>query len=106
MAYQVGPSCYGDAIAAVHAIASSQVGTVVVHGGSAYVADATAVTATSISYTLQPIAGGASISYVASVSPQPCGLLDWQDGLMLGWAVAAAWIAVAAVMLIRRGVHE
>ena len=106
MAYQVGSSCYDTAAAAVSAIASAQVGAVVVHGGTAYVVDASAHTGASVTYSLQPLAGGASISYTAAVTPQPCGLMDWQDGLTLGWAVAAAWIATAVVLHLRKAVHE
>lgn len=106
MAFQVGPFCYGDAVAAVQAIASAQVGTVVVHGGAAYVVDAASVTGESITYSLQPVAGGSALTATVAVTPQPCGLLDWQDGLALGWGVAVAWIAVAAIMVARRGVHE
>ena len=106
MAFQVGSACYGDAQGAVAAIASSQVGAVVSHGQAAYVVNASEVSESSITYTLSPVAGGAAITMVASVSPQPCGLLDWQDGLYLGWGIAAAWIFTAAIMFLRRGAHE
>lgn len=111
MAYQVGASCYSDASAAVAAIASSQVGTLVQHGGAAYVVDATSSDAASITYRLQPVAPllllpTRTIELTASVTPQPCGLLDWQDGLALGWSVAAAWIATAVVLHLRKAVHE
>lgn len=106
MAFQVGSACYDTAPAAVSAIASAQVGTVVVHGGAAYVIDASSSTGASITYSLQPVAGGAPISYTAAVTPQPCGLMDWQDGLTLGWGVAAAWIATAVVLHLRKVVHE
>ncbi|HYP84396.1 hypothetical protein [Variovorax sp.] len=106
MAFQVGSACYSDAQGAAAAIASAQVGTVVAHGGAAYVVDASAVSGTSITYTLTPVSGGTAITLAAPVSVQPCGLLDWQDGMVLGWGVAGVWLAVAAVMVIRRGVHE
>lgn len=106
MAYQVGPFCYSDAATAVGAIASSAVGTIVQHGGAAYVVDASSHTGASITYQFTPLSGGGSFTLVAPVTPQACGLLDWQDGLNLGWGVAAAWIAVAVVMSLRRAVHE
>lgn len=106
MAYQVGSTCYGAATDAVSAIASAQAGAVVVHGGATYVVNATALTASSITYTLQPLAGGAAITSTVSVTPQPCGLLQWEDGLVLGWGVAAAWIAAAVVMNLRRAAHD
>lgn len=106
MAFQVGSACYSDALGAVAAIASGQIGAVVVHGGTAYVINASAIAEDSITYTLGPVGGGTAITVVAPVNPQPCGLLDWQDGLVLGWSIAAAWIATAVVMFLRRGVHE
>lgn len=106
MGFQVGPSCYGNAVAAVQAAASSQVGAIVVHGGAAYVVDAGTATESSITYSLQPVGGGATIAVTAQVTPQPCGLLDWQDGLVLGWGIAAVWIAAAVVMVARRGAQE
>ncbi|MDO8699118.1 MAG: hypothetical protein Q7J75_01610 [Rhodoferax sp.] len=106
MAYQVGPFCYASALDAVAAMASSQVGAVVVKGSVAYVVDVGSYTASSITYALRPVDGGAVISSTTAVAPLPCGLLDWQDGLALGWGVALVWLAVAAVMFVRRGMHE
>lgn len=106
MAYQVGTTCYGSAEQALSASASSQVGGVVVHGGAAYVVDVAGVTAASITYRLTPVAGGAALQSVVQVTPQPCGLLEWQDGLSLGWGVATAWIVTAAVMYLRKAAHQ
>lgn len=102
MAYQVGSTCYSSAQAALSATASSQVGAVVMHGGSAFVVDASQVGASSITYRLNPVGGGTAISSVVSVTPQPCGLLTAEDGALLGWSIAAAWIAVAVVMNLRK----
>lgn len=106
MSYQVGSTCYGSAEQALSATASSQVGAVVVHGGAAYVVDVAGITASSITYLLNPIGGGVPVQSVVSVSPQPCGLLQWDDGLLLGWGVATAWILTAAVMFLRKAAHQ
>lgn len=106
MGFQVGTTCYGSASDALAAAASSQVGGVVVHGGSVHVVGVDAVASTSITYSLTPIAGGPPISSVVHLTPQPCGLLEWQDGLSLGWGVATAWILTAAVMHLRRAAHQ
>ena len=106
MAFQVGTTCYGSAEHALSATASSQVGGVVVHAGAAYVVDVAGITAASITYRLNPVAGGSPIQSIVQVTPQPCGLLEWQDGLSLGWGVATAWIITAAVMHLRRAAHQ
>lgn len=106
MAYQVGSTCYSDASAALSAMASAQAGAVVVHGGAAYVVDASSVTTSSITYTLLPVAGGSPIASTVALTPLPCGLLDWQDGLSLGWGVATAWVLTAAVMHLRKAAHQ
>lgn len=106
MGYQVGSTCYSDAPAALSAMASAQAGAVVVHGGAAYVVDASSVTNSSITYTLRPVAGGSSIASTVSLTPLPCGLLEWHDGLTLGWGVATAWVLTAAVMHLRRAAHQ
>lgn len=106
MGYQVGATCYGSADDALSAAASSQVGGVVVHGGAAYVVGVDAVASTSVTYRLAPVAGGQVIQSTVQLAPQPCGLLEWQDGLSLGWGVAAAWILTAAVMHLRKAAHQ
>ena len=106
MAFQVGSTCYGSAQDALLSVASSQVGGVVNHGGAVYVVGVDAVASNSITYRLTPVAGGATIQNVVQLTPQPCGLLDWTDGLTLGWAVASAWIVTAAVMHLRRAAHQ
>lgn len=106
MGYQVGTTCYGSATDALSAAASSQVGGVVVHGGASYVVGVDSVASTSITYRLTPLMGGQPVQSVVQLSPQPCGLLEWQDGLSLGWGVAAAWIVTAAVMHLRRAANQ
>lgn len=106
MSFQVGTTCYSGAAQALSAAASGQVGAVVVHGGAAYVVGVDAVAADSITYRFTPAAGGQVLQAVVQVTPQPCGLLDWQDGLSLGWGVATAWIVTAAVMYMRKAAHQ
>lgn len=105
MAFQVGSTCYTTAQQALAASASNQVGAVVQHGGKAYIV-APSVAGDGLSYLLSPVDGGATIQTVVQLQPMPCGLLQAADGLVIGWGVAAVWLAVAAVMFMRRGVHS
>jgi len=105
-AFQVGTTCYPSALAAAYASASSQIGQVLQLGNSLYVVDLQAASDTSITYKLESLDTTASIVKTVSYTPTPCGLLDTADGLALGGAVAVAWIATAAINILRRGVHE
>lgn len=101
---QVDGNCYSE-LAAVQAMAAREVGRLVVIGAKTYVVDVGAVTPTTITYNFADTTSTATFSKLVTVTPQPCGLLDTVDGLVIGWAIAAAWLATAAVLFIRRGVH-
>lgn len=104
MGYQVGGSCFGDAATAAAVSASSQAGAVVVVGSAAYGVEVSGVSGASISYALHPVGGGSSLSLSVPFNAQPCGLLEWSDGLALGWAVAGVWLATFAVLMLRKAV--
>lgn len=99
--FQVGAACYSTPTAALQAIASSQTGSIVQHGGAGYIATAMG-TDSGILYTFQPLAGGPAISQAVAFSPEPCGLLTAADGLQMAWLIIGAWVAAFAVMFIAR----
>ena len=100
MSFQVDHYCYSDEAAAASAIAARVVGQLVDLGGTPHVV-AASVDGVSITYTLTPVSGGATVTYTQAADLQPCGLVDWQDASLLAWGVATAWIATAAVMWLR-----
>lgn len=106
MSYQYNANCYPDQLSANRAIASDNVGRVVVIGTASYSMDVESITSNSIRYKLQDLNSSAFISKTVSVNPIECQLFDTADGLMIGWGIAAAWIATAAVIYIRKGIHE
>jgi hypothetical protein len=106
VAFQVGSTCYGSASAAASAASSVQAGAVVPLGSSLYVVEVAAVSDTSITYRFQDVASAATITKVSSFTPAPCGLLDAADGLAVGWAIAAVWLATAGVLFLRKGIHS
>jgi len=105
MSYQVGAFCYSTSSAAASAAASSVAGSVVSAGGVSYVIDVSSVSGSSITYLFQDIASASSFTKTSAFTAQSCGLLDVQDGLAMGWGVAAAWLFVAGVLFLRRGVN-
>lgn len=106
MSYQYNANCYSDQLSAARAIASDNVGRVVVIGTTSYSMDVESITSNSISYKLQDLNSSAFISKTVSVNPVECQLFDTADGLMIGWGIAAAWLATAAVLFLRKGIHE
>lgn len=102
MGYQVASACYSTATQAAQASASAQVGAVVSHGGSVYVIDVAQAGESSITYNLQPLAGGVSLQSTVAYTAQPCGLLQAADGLAIGWAIAGAWIGAYALLFLTR----
>lgn len=105
MGYQVGFSCYGSDLAATQAIAAGEVGKVVEAGSVVYVVDASVTVAGSITYTLNPLGGGTALVSTHAVEIQPCGLIEWEDALTIGWAIATAWIVTFAVLQLRKAAH-
>ena len=103
---QVGSTCYSSDAAAVAAIASAEVGKVVPAGATVYVVDAAPASDASITYTLNPIGGGTPLVSTVAVVVQPCQMLDWSDGLALGWGVAGVWLATFAVLILRKAAHS
>lgn len=103
--YQFGDACYSTALSAAQAAAASQIGAVVQIGTASYVVDVVTVSPSSITYKFQNVSSTAILIKSASFTPLSCGLLDTSDGLIVGWAIAAAWLVTAAVLHLRRGVQ-
>ncbi|MEZ0202876.1 hypothetical protein [Ideonella sp.] len=98
MSYQVGAACYESPIAAVQAIASSQLGQLLHASGGTYAVDVVAIGDASYTLAFTALDGGPALSAQAvPLTLQPCGLLTWQDGMTLGWLVVGAWATTYAV---------
>jgi len=113
--YQVDSVCYPTAMVAAQAFASGlgggpwSVGSAACSGAYTVSAGGTEGAPTLV-YTLTKLAGTcispSPASYTVAFAPSPCGLLDWEDGLAVGWGIAAAWIAVAVVLFLRKAAHS
>ena len=111
MSFQVGFTCYPTAIAANQVTASSENGSVVQRGNETYVVTLGDITSNSITYiyrstTTNLLGMPTTVSQTFNSNPIPCGLLDTADAILLGSAILVAWVATAAVNVLRRGVHE
>lgn len=111
MSYQVGFTCYSTALAANQVTASAENGSVVQRGSDTYVVTLGNITADSITYifkstTTNVLGTPTTISQTFTSNPVPCGLLDTADAVTLGVGILIAWVATAAVNVLRRGVHE
>ncbi|MCD2514569.1 hypothetical protein [Comamonas endophytica] len=102
MAYQVGNACYSTAQQAAHASASSQAGAVISRGQQTYVVNVVLVEEDTIHYRLEPIGAGVPLMAPIPYNAQPCNLLQAEDGLTIGWMIAAAWIGAYALLFIAR----
>jgi hypothetical protein len=102
MAYQVGSTCYATATEAAQAQASTMVGAIVGQAGTAHTVSATTMDETSITYVLSPVGGGTPITHVAPFTPQPCNMLQMEDGLSIGWMIAGAWIGAYCLLFLAR----
>jgi len=105
MSYQIDNACYDTALQAAQVAASSEVGSIVVLGSTAYVVNAPTITATSITYQLNQIGGPGTISSSNAFTAVPCQLLTVEDGLSMGWLVGSVWVAVFALLFITRGLR-
>lgn len=106
MNYQVGSVCYPTAEAAAAASASSVVGSIVNHGGSAYVVNVDGVTSEFVYYSFTPVIGGVTTYMEFAYTPQPCGMLGADDAITMGWMVGAAWLGAYALMFLGRVVRD
>ncbi len=105
MNYQVGQTCYPTPEAAAAASASSMVGSIVNHGGSAYVVNVDSVTGEFVYYSFTPVIGGVTTYMEFAYTPQPCGLLGASDAIEMGWGIAAIWLGVYGVMFLGRSIR-
>lgn len=103
MSYQHGGQCFATQAEAWASLAAVQAGSVHAAGSALYVLDVSGVSSSGIAYTLHDMLGGGTVSYTVAPAMQPCALLDWSDGLQLGWSVGAVWLLAAAVLFVLRG---
>lgn len=101
--YQVETACYSSTQQAVEAIAAKMTGQVVQVGTDPYRVEATYSAPSSILYQGSQLNGTGTFTRTLSIDPPPCNLPGFEEGLDLGWLVAGVWIAVAAIVILRKG---
>jgi hypothetical protein len=103
MGVQFRGGCYADAEAAAAAMSASELGAVYSAGGSLWAVSASSATASSVTLELTDVLGTAVVTRTLVPPFQPCSLLDWEDGLDLGWGVVGIWVVVAGVLFMALG---
>lgn len=96
--YQVGGTCFNTKTQALSAQASAESGRVLEHSGQAHVVHVLGVSETSVTYSLQPLAGGIATVLEVPQAPQPCQLLTMDDAALIGGAIFLGWITIFGVM--------
>lgn len=96
--YQVGGTCFNTKTQALSAQASAESGRVLEHSGQAHVVHVTGVSDASITYSLQPLAGGMATVLEVPQVPQPCQLLTMADSAQIGGAIFLGWMTIYGVM--------
>jgi len=96
--YQVGGTCFNTKTQALSAQASAESGRVLEHGGQAHVVHVSSVSETSVTYSLQPLAGGSAVVIEVPQSPQPCQLLTMTDVAPIASAIALGWLVIFCIM--------
>ena len=106
MGFQVGTACYSTAQQAAQAAASSQIGAVVSHGGTAHAVELLGIGEGAITYGLRPVGGGAPLQLTSAYVAQPCNLLQVEDGLSMVWMVGGVWIAVYGLVFLAKTIFQ
>jgi hypothetical protein len=102
MSFQHGGQCFSTQVEAWASLAAEQAGSVYSAGSAIFVLDVDAVSASGIAYSLRDMLGSGTVNYVAAPVMQPCALLDFEDGLELGWMVGGIWIIAACILAVAR----
>ena len=102
MAFQLGGACFETVGAAAKAGAAAAVGQVLPAGGSAYVVNAVGASDGSISYTLHELGTSSTVAHTFTPTYPECQLLQAGDAVEMGWGVIAAWVAMWALLVLRR----
>lgn len=103
MPFQVGTECYPSQASALHAYAASATGQIYTSGANVFLVTA-ARSGNAIQWTGTKIAGtGANWTYTQTMTFPECQKLSVEDGVAVGWMIAAVLIAAFAVKFIRKG---
>lgn len=100
--YQVGGTCFITKTQALSAKASAESGKVLEHAGQAHLVHVTGVSEASVTYSLQPLAGGIATVLEVPQEPQPCQLLTMADVSPILGAISLGLLSVYGIMILWR----
>lgn len=102
MAFQYGSGCYVDEASAASAMAASELGATYAAGSAVWSVTGASVSGAAVTFELSDLTTTAVVTKTVSPPFAPCSLLDWEDGLALGWGVGGIWIAAACILALIR----
>lgn len=101
--YQHGAACFPTAKAANSAAAAEQAGSIISTTNGPAVIDLLEVTDNSITYALRYLMPPRDKTITTTtVNPPLCQLLDINDGMSMGWQIAAVWVAAFALKFLSK----
>lgn len=102
MPVQFGGGCYEDNASAASALAAAALGTTYPAGSAVYTVTGAVVSGESVTLELSDLLSSLVVTKTVTPPFAPCSLLDWRDGLELGWGVGLALILTGGCVLMAR----
>lgn len=103
--FQSGSMCYATALEANAATALAYKGSLINLQSGPAIVHAVDSSANVVSLYLTPFGGGPEIEQVIFIDPSACIIPGVEDGVVLGWAVAACFFVAFGVMFLARAMR-
>lgn len=100
--YQHGAACFASKSSANSAAAANEVGKIIQTPSGPAVVDLIELSDNSITYAIRDLTTSQSTIATVSVNPPECQLMSLDDGLSIGWQIAAVWAAAFALKFLAK----
>lgn len=100
--YQHGAACFPSKSSANSAAAANEVGKIIQTANGPAVVDLIELSDNSITYAIRDLTTSQSTISTVTVNPPECQLMSLDDGLSIGWQIAAVWAAAFALKFLAK----